>query len=57
MLSWAATFLIIAIVAGVLGFGGIVGISVNIAKTLFFLFLVMSLISFVLGLGRKTPPL
>lgn len=32
MLSWAITFLIIAIVAAVLGFGGIAGAATGIAK-------------------------
>jgi uncharacterized membrane protein YtjA (UPF0391 family) len=36
MFNWAITFLIIAIIAGVLGFGGIVGISIEMAKIAFF---------------------
>ena len=35
MLSWAITFLIIAIIAAVLGFGGIAGTATGIAKILF----------------------
>ena len=35
MLGWAVTFLIIAIIAGVLGFGGIAGTSAGIAQILF----------------------
>ncbi len=38
MLSWAITFLIIAIIAAVLGFGGIAGAATGIAKILFVLF-------------------
>ena len=38
MLSWAITFLIIAIVAAVLGFGGIAGAATGIAKILFIVF-------------------
>ena len=41
MLSWAITFLIIAIIAAVLGFGGIAGAASGIAKFLFVLFLVL----------------
>jgi uncharacterized membrane protein YtjA (UPF0391 family) len=41
MLGWAVTFLIIALIAAVLGFGGIAAASAGIAKFLFFLFLVM----------------
>src|SRR6185437_8698042 len=36
MLSWVITFLVIALIAGVLGFGGIAGVSIEIAKTIFF---------------------
>jgi uncharacterized membrane protein YtjA (UPF0391 family) len=53
MFSWAITFLIIAIIAGVLGFGGIAGVSVEMAKIAFFVGLVLAVI-FVL-LGRKRP--
>jgi uncharacterized membrane protein YtjA (UPF0391 family) len=41
MLGWAITFLIIAIIAAVFGFGGIAAASAGIAKVLFFLFLVL----------------
>jgi uncharacterized membrane protein YtjA (UPF0391 family) len=37
MLSWVVTFLIIALIAGILGFGGIAGASVEIAKIIFFI--------------------
>jgi uncharacterized membrane protein YtjA (UPF0391 family) len=39
MLGWAVTFLVIALIAAVLGFGGIAAASAGIAKFLFFLFL------------------
>ena len=48
MLSWALTFLIIALIAAVLGFGGIAGAATGIAKILFFAFLVLFLVSLVL---------
>ena len=41
MLSYAITFLIIAIIAGVLGFGAIAGTAASIAKVLFIIFLVL----------------
>ena len=53
MLSWAVTFLIIAIIAGVLGFSGIAGTAVNIAWILFVVGLVLALIFFVAG---RRPP-
>jgi uncharacterized membrane protein YtjA (UPF0391 family) len=52
MLSWVVTFLIIALIAGVLGFGGIAGASVEIAKAIFFIAVVLFLISAVVGLVR-----
>ena len=55
MLSWAITFLVIALIAAVLGFGGIAGTAVGIAKILFFVFLVMFALTLVLG--RRTPPI
>ena len=50
MLSWVVTFLIVALIAGVLGFGGIAGASVEIAKAIFFIAVVLFLISAVVGL-------
>jgi uncharacterized membrane protein YtjA (UPF0391 family) len=56
MLGWAVTFLIIALVAAVFGFGGIAAASAGIAKFLFFLFLVMCVIFFIFGWrGRGVP--
>ena len=48
MLGWALTFLIIALIAAVLGFGGIAGLSVEIAKIIFF-------VAMVSGIGRTSP--
>ena len=53
MLNWALTFLIVALAAGVLGFGGIAGEAAWIAKILFVVFLVMFLVSAITG--RRTP--
>jgi uncharacterized membrane protein YtjA (UPF0391 family) len=52
MLGWVVTFLIIALIAGVLGFGGIAGASVEIAKIIFFIAVVLFLISAVVGVSR-----
>ena len=52
MLSWVVTFLFIALIAGVLGFGGIAGASVEIAKIIFFIAVVLFLVSAVFGLVR-----
>ena len=52
MLTWAITFLIIALIAGVLGFGGVMTASAGIAKILFFIFLVLFVISMVANAVR-----
>ena len=52
MLSWVVTFLIIALIAGILGFGGIAGASIEIAKVIFFIAVVLFLVSAVIGLAR-----
>jgi uncharacterized membrane protein YtjA (UPF0391 family) len=54
MLSWALTFLVIALIAAALGFGGIAGTATSIAKILFFVFLVLFVISLLAG-GLRRP--
>jgi uncharacterized membrane protein YtjA (UPF0391 family) len=49
MLSWTITFLVIALVAALLGFGGIAGAAAGIAKILFFVFLIAFVVTLVLG--------
>jgi len=49
MLNWAFSFLILALVAAVFGFGGIAADSAYIAKILFVVFLVLGLVSFITG--------
>ncbi|MEI9992731.1 MAG: DUF1328 domain-containing protein [Rhizomicrobium sp.] len=50
MLRWAVLFLVIGLVAGILGFGGIAGASFAIAKTLFFVFMLIFLVLLIAGL-------
>jgi uncharacterized membrane protein YtjA (UPF0391 family) len=50
MLRWAFIFLVIGLIAGVLGFTGIAGASFAIAKLLFFLFMAVFVILLVAGL-------
>jgi uncharacterized membrane protein YtjA (UPF0391 family) len=52
MLGWALTFLIIALIAAALGFGGIAGTAVGIAKIIFFVAIVLFLISAIAGAFR-----
>ena len=44
MLSWVVTFLVVALIAGILGFGGIAGASVEIAKAIFFIAVILFLV-------------
>jgi len=53
MLHWALTFLVIALIAAVFGFGGIAGTAVGIAKILFFVFIILCLLTF--AMGRRAP--
>ncbi len=57
MLRWALIFLIVAILAAVLGFTNIAGTSMDIARILFFVFIVLFLASLVYALltGKKPP--
>lgn len=47
MLGWALTFLVIALIAAALGFGGIAGVSAGIAQILFFVFLALFVLSLI----------
>lgn len=51
MLRWALGFLIVAIVAAMLGFSGVAQASAGIAKVLFFIFLVGFVITLVISLA------
>lgn len=54
MLHYAVVFLVIALIAAVFGFGGIAAGAVEIAKILFFVFVIMAVITFVVSLVRKS---
>ena len=49
MIAWAATFLVIALIAAVLGFTGIAGLATNIAWILFVVGLILAIVFAVLG--------
>ncbi len=53
MLNWAILFLIVALVAAVLGFGGIAGTAIGIAKIIFVVAIILFLISAVMHLMRR----
>lgn len=56
MFGWAITFLIVALIAAVLGFGGIAASAVEIAKIIFFVAIVLFVVSAVIGLVRGRSP-
>jgi uncharacterized membrane protein YtjA (UPF0391 family) len=56
MLYYAALFFVVALVAALFGFGGIAAGAVEIAKILFFVFLVLFVVSLVAGLMRRGGP-
>lgn len=53
MFGWAITFLIVALIAALLGFSGIAGVATNIAWVLFIVGLVLAVILF--AMGRRAP--
>jgi uncharacterized membrane protein YtjA (UPF0391 family) len=57
MIGWAIAFLIIALIAGLLGFGAIAGTAFEFAKIIFFVAIILFAISAVAGLmrGRGAP--
>ncbi len=50
MLRWALTFLVFALIAALLGFTGIAGQSMYIARVLFFVFVAVFVVSLICGL-------
>lgn len=56
MLSWAIAFLVIALVAAVLGFGGIAGTAMSIAQLIFYVAIILFVIAVVGGVfaGRRS---
>ena len=56
MLGWAVTFLVVALVAALFGFGGIADMAVDIARIIFFVAIILFLISAVVALIRGRSP-
>ena len=50
MIKWAIIFAVIGLVAGALGFGGLAGASMGIAKFLFWAAVIIAVILFALGM-------
>ncbi|MDR3636630.1 MAG: DUF1328 domain-containing protein [Isosphaeraceae bacterium] len=55
MIRWAIGFAILALIAALLGFGGLAGDFGYIAKVLVFVFLVLFIVSAIVGRGRAGP--
>lgn len=49
MLKWALIFAVAALVLAILGFGGLAGAAIEIAKILFWLAVIIAVLLFVLG--------
>jgi uncharacterized membrane protein YtjA (UPF0391 family) len=49
MIGWALGFLIVALIAGVLGLTGIAGVAINIAWILFVVGLILAVVFFIVG--------
>jgi uncharacterized membrane protein YtjA (UPF0391 family) len=54
MLNYAVIFLLVALLAGVLGFGVIAGTAATIAKILFVLFLILFVVSLIRRSSSKS---
>jgi uncharacterized membrane protein YtjA (UPF0391 family) len=55
MLKWAAVFLVVAIVAAILGFGFALGAMAALIRLLFWIFVILAVVMFIVGFakGRK----
>jgi len=56
MLGWALTFLVVALIAGVLGFTTVAGTAIGVAKILFYVFLVLFVVSLIMNFVRGRGP-
>ncbi|MFP4563409.1 MAG: DUF1328 domain-containing protein [Spirochaetia bacterium] len=52
MLRWVIILLVIAIVAAIFGFGGITDVAVDLARIIFFVFLVLLVAAVIFGFFR-----
>jgi uncharacterized membrane protein YtjA (UPF0391 family) len=53
LLHWAVIFLVVAIVAAALGFGGVAGTAMEGARIFVWVFLILFIVSLVVGLLRR----
>ena len=53
LLHWAVIFLVVAIVAALLGFGGVAGTAMAGAKIVFWVAIILAILGFVFGAMRR----
>jgi uncharacterized membrane protein YtjA (UPF0391 family) len=53
LLHYAIMFLVVALIAAAVGFGGVAGVAMEGARLLFWIFIVLFVISLVAGLVRR----
>jgi uncharacterized membrane protein YtjA (UPF0391 family) len=53
LLHYAIVFLVVALIAAAVGFGGVAGFAMEAAQLLFWVFLVLFVVSLVVGLVRR----
>jgi uncharacterized membrane protein YtjA (UPF0391 family) len=53
LLHYAVVFLIIALIAAAVGFGGVAGVAMDGARLLFWVFIILFVVSLVGGLLRR----
>ena len=57
MLYWSLVFLVVAVVSGLLGFGGTATVMAGIAQVFFFVFLIVFVVALVMGImSQRGPP-
>jgi uncharacterized membrane protein YtjA (UPF0391 family) len=55
MFRWAIIFAVVALIASLLGFGGVAGLSAEFAKILLLVAAVLLILGFVFGRGKRIP--
>jgi uncharacterized membrane protein YtjA (UPF0391 family) len=53
LLHYAVVFLIIALIAAAVGFGGVAGVAMEGARLLFWVFIVLFIVSLLGGVARR----
>jgi uncharacterized membrane protein YtjA (UPF0391 family) len=53
LLHYAVVFLVVALIAAAIGFGGVAGVAMEAARLLFWVFVILFVVSLVVGLARR----